>query len=78
MECPCSRSGTAYGGQVAPRAVEVQARAFRALRGMGFGEGEVRRALGQLRAPTVTAPSLDAVLRDALRHLTERRVIRAA
>ena len=70
--------GTAYGSHVAPLAMEVQVRAFRALRGMGFGESEVRRALSQLRPHAAGAANFETVLRDALRELTERRVSKVA
>lgn len=37
--------GSAYGAELLPAAADAKAMAFRALRGLGFSEGEVRRAL---------------------------------
>jgi hypothetical protein len=58
--------GTAYGGKVVPSQVDLRARAFRALRRLGFGEREVRRALQG--APPV--PTVEALVRAALHALT--------
>ncbi len=58
--------GTAYGGAVSPRAADVHAQAFRGLRGLGFREGEVRRALEQVGAHVGRDASVEVVLRRAL------------
>ncbi len=42
--------GTPYGEPVEPRALDVQAKVFAGLRGLGFRQGEIRRALAELRA----------------------------
>jgi hypothetical protein len=44
--------GRLYGEPVCPRAADVWAKAFRALRGMGFSERETRRALEKTRNPS--------------------------
>jgi Holliday junction resolvasome RuvABC DNA-binding subunit len=41
--------GRAYGSEVNPTSAAAYADAFRALRGLGFGEGEARKALEQVR-----------------------------
>ncbi len=58
--------GTPYGGAVAPAIAGVRARAFQALVGMGFREGEAKRALA--RIPHAVS-SLEQVIRQALREL---------
>jgi len=70
--------GTAYGATVAPHAAEVQANAFRALRGMGFGEAEARQAVLRTASKGPEPPSVESALRGALLELTNRRVTRAA
>src|SRR6186713_2927480 len=40
--------GSSYGRVVDPQAIEARAKAFRALRGLGFREGDVNAALTQL------------------------------
>jgi Holliday junction resolvasome RuvABC DNA-binding subunit len=42
--------GTTYGHVVHPRAAAIHEEAFRALRSLGFREGEARRALESVRA----------------------------
>ena len=63
--------GSPYGAAVAGGAVDVRAKAFQALRGLGFGEGEARRALGQL-AHVGGAESVESLVRCCLLLLTER------
>jgi Holliday junction resolvasome RuvABC DNA-binding subunit len=49
---------------------DVQTRAFRALRNLGFREREVRRALAEVTAQPGHVPELEATLRAALQRLT--------
>jgi hypothetical protein len=70
--------GTVYGGNPTPVVTELRANAFRALRGMGFGEAEVRKALLASAAGLHDPQSLESVLRSALLELTSSRVTRAA
>ena len=73
--------GTAYGENVSPLAADTRACAFRALRGMGFGEVEVRKAISQAAKgarDSEARPPLESVLRNALVELTNRHVTRAA
>jgi 5-methylcytosine-specific restriction endonuclease McrA len=62
--------GTSYGGPVAAAVADVQAQAFRALRGLGFGEREVRHALSQVAKESERSAQLEAILRRALTVLT--------
>lgn len=61
--------GRPYGALGTPRAMDASERAFRGLRGMGFGERETRHAVEQVRPSGDT----EAVLRRALALLTEQR-----
>lgn len=63
--------GTEYGGS--PNAVEVGAmgHAYGALRSMGFGETETKRALAAVRSHVGRAESAEEVVRAALSRLTE-------
>jgi 5-methylcytosine-specific restriction endonuclease McrA len=62
--------GTEYGRSVNPQALDVRAKVFSALRNLGFREGQVRGALGQLRSERAREQaSFDALLRDALDRL---------
>jgi hypothetical protein len=89
--------GTPYGGPVSVFAADLRARAFRALRALGFGERDVHRALLAVRkdatgnvhpathvgagSPPVATPSVEAVeaiVRSALRHLTEQALAKAS
>jgi 5-methylcytosine-specific restriction endonuclease McrA len=63
--------GTPYGGRVRPLEVEVRARAFRALRSMGFRESEIRRAFAGLQTHDEAPPGFEATVRAALVRLTE-------
>jgi hypothetical protein len=63
--------GSNYGQAPEPRTAEVQSKAFAALRGLGFREGEVRRALAEsCRRGDTREPSIEQVVRDALAKLT--------
>jgi hypothetical protein len=62
--------GTSYGGAVSPAVADVQVQAFRALRGLGFGEREVRRALSQVATDLGLSAQLEPILRRALAALT--------
>jgi hypothetical protein len=62
--------GTRYGGRVSPRAAEAGADVFVALRGLGFGESETRRAImaaGQVQGGA--SDGFDELMRRALRSL---------
>jgi hypothetical protein len=59
--------GACYGGVMSPGAVDTQMQAFRALRGLGFREGEARNALERVRVrPHVGEASVEGVIRAAL------------
>jgi 5-methylcytosine-specific restriction endonuclease McrA len=62
--------GTEYGGTASVTDADVQTRAFRALRNLGFREREVRRALAEVTAELGHLPELEATLRAALERLT--------
>jgi hypothetical protein len=66
--------GTRYGTTTTAAAADACERAFRGLRGMGFGERETRRALDRVREREGTSNetmfSTDAILREALAMLT--------
>jgi hypothetical protein len=62
--------GTDYGGPVVAAAAGVQAAAFRALRGLGFGERETRGALSQVASHVGTDAPLEAIVRSALQLLS--------
>ncbi len=64
--------GTEYGRAVVPRTVDLQTKAFQALRSLGFREGEVRRALDRVREATRPAQTVQEILRAALAVLTAR------
>jgi 5-methylcytosine-specific restriction endonuclease McrA len=64
--------GGDYGTAPEPRAVEMRAKAFAALCGLGFREGEVRRALAESCNIGVPEMNLERVVRDALVRLTPR------
>jgi len=66
--------GSDYGQALEPHVAEIQAKAFAALRGLGFREVEVRRALAdsaERREDRDT--NIERVLRDALAKLTAPR-----
>jgi hypothetical protein len=58
--------GTPYGGAVSPAVADARAKAFQALTGLGYREGQVRRALA--RVPK-SVSSLEQLIRQALREL---------
>ena len=62
--------GTPYGLLPSPAAAGVQARAFQALRGLGFGEREAKQALNHCHDVSVT--DLEVVLRQCLDRLSAR------
>ncbi|HEX4341533.1 MAG TPA: RuvA C-terminal domain-containing protein [Polyangiaceae bacterium] len=66
--------GNDYGKGPQPSAVEMQAKAFAALRGLGFREGEVRRALAESCELGVPEMNLERVVRGALARLTPQPV----
>src|SRR3954471_1859187 len=62
--------GSAYGQRINPRALELQAKVFSALRNLGFREGDVRAALQPLPTEPSHAPaSFSELLREALARL---------
>jgi hypothetical protein len=63
--------GTGYGGRPDPAAADAGAKAFQALRGLGFKEGEARWALAQMTDAGGEA-SVEARVRHCLLLLTER------
>ncbi len=68
--------GTRYGGRVSPRAAEAGADVFVALRGLGFGESEARRAImaaGQVQGGA--SDGFDELMRRALRSLVPTPVV---
>jgi 5-methylcytosine-specific restriction endonuclease McrA len=62
--------GTDYGGAVVTADASIQTAAFRALRGLGFGERETRGALSQVAAHAGTDAPLEAIVRRALQLLS--------
>jgi hypothetical protein len=58
--------GTPYGGAVVPAVADARAKAFQALTGMRFGEGEAKRALGKVPQ---SVSSLKELVRQALLEL---------
>jgi hypothetical protein len=63
-------NGAEYGKPVAPKTAGVREKLFAALRGMGFGEGDTRRALTMVGADTDA--DLQTLLREALAILIAR------
>jgi HNH endonuclease len=64
--------GRAYGAQPTATAAFVQARAFQALRGLGFRERDARGALDETLRDAAGATELEPVLRRCLELLTQR------
>jgi len=64
--------GSTYGALPSPAAQDLQTKLFSALRGMGFGERETRRALDQLRLQFAEENNASVLLRAALATLTDR------
>ncbi len=68
--------GTPYGQAPVPQALDVRAKAFSALRGMGFKEGEVRAVLAELRREEdLRDASLSDLLLEALRRIRPSRAM---
>jgi len=62
--------GHAYGEPREPRVIEVQAKVFSGLRGLGFREGEVRTVMADLRQrDELREATAEQWLREALRRL---------
>ena len=70
--------GTEYGGVVSAPHAGTQAVAFQALRRLGFGEGETRRALSEVLTHMGSEPNLERVLRNALEQLSAHKMSRAS
>jgi len=64
--------GTPYGALPSAASTLVQARAFRALRELGFGERDARRALVDALEKLEPRAELEAILRHCLELLTVR------
>ncbi len=64
--------GTAYGARPAAPVATVRARAFQALRSLGFGERDARQALDEALRDGGDVTELEAVLRRCLAQLTQR------
>ena len=63
--------GSSYGSPPDPHAVEVQTKAFGALRNLGFREGEARRALKEIATRSDgQSLTLKALVREAVMLLT--------
>ena len=58
--------GAPYGGVIAAAAADVRAKAFQALRALGFREGDAKRALAKIPK---TVRSLEQLIRQALSKL---------
>jgi hypothetical protein len=58
--------GATYGGEVKAATAAANADAFRALRGLGFREGEVRQALEQVRRSAHVGEGVEGIIRAAL------------
>jgi hypothetical protein len=62
--------GTEYGQALEPRALEMAAKLFSALRNLGFREREVRAVLAELRSDDeLRDASIECLLREALRRM---------
>jgi hypothetical protein len=62
--------GRDYGQVAEPRRVETQAKAFAALRCLGFSERDVRRVLAEVSQSSADREHIESVLRSALARLT--------
>lgn len=63
--------GSRYGEPVNPALLDVHAKVFKALCGLGFREREVRRVLGELRKePGAAEATTEGLLREAVGRLT--------
>ncbi len=63
--------GTTYGGRVSAPLAGLGAKAFRALRGLGFGESEARRAVAETITHVGDDAELGIIVRRAVEYLTE-------
>ena len=62
--------GTEYGQALQPQALDVSAKLFSALRGLGFREREVRAVLAELRQDNdLRNASVSHLLRESLRRI---------
>jgi hypothetical protein len=68
--------GSPYGAALSPATADASARAFQALRGLGFREGEVRRAMSEAAQLVSGSANVEALVRHCLRGFTERRAPR--
>lgn len=66
--CVRHADGTPYGAPLTPTAIDERAKAFSALRRLGFGEAEVRRAL----EATHMGHGVEAIVRSCLIELTAK------
>ena len=64
--------GSEYGLVASPKCADEHAKAFQALRQMGFKETETRRALEHVRTHVGPRAELESILRAALAQLAER------
>jgi hypothetical protein len=69
--------GSPYGTPVSPARADTSAQAFQTLRGLGFREGDVRRALREAAQGIGALASIEALVRHCLLGLTEGRARRA-
>jgi len=65
--------GSDYGQVAEPRSVQAQAKAFVALRRLGFSERDVRRVLAEVSQGSADREQIESVLRSALARLTAPR-----
>ena len=70
--------GTPYGSPPSAPHALLQARAFQALRGLGFGEREARQALSRAADELAPDAELETVVRHCLELLTARALSRSA
>lgn len=70
--------GTAYGELPAAPVAFLQAKAFRALRGLGFGERDSRDALAHALRDVAANADLESIVRRCLEVLTERALTQAS
>ena len=68
---PRAGHGTPYGAALSVATADQRAKAFRALREMGFRESEAKQSLA--RVPHAEAITLEALLRETLRELAPPR-----
>jgi hypothetical protein len=65
--------GSPYGAVVSPAKADTSAHAFQALRGLGFRERDVRRALREAAQSVSPSADVETLVRHCLRGLTEQR-----